>query len=387
MLVPLGTSVGVFGASNFPFAYGVCGGDTASALAAGLCVVVKEHPAQPRVGRMLAKIAADSGAPVAYVLHEDAKNLRVARELIEAVDAVGFTGSAQGGQSVADLAHALRKPAFCEMGSANLVDIGSEAIATAAQREALACLLGGSIVARVGQQCTRPGILSVSHDDPEAFADFARALAAVLDAAPPRRMLSEHVASRYAARVRQMVRDGCGVLTKRAKPLEAEKRAKGSKEPARMLAVPMLLRYGGAFDLEDVGAGLAPRTLLDEVFGPAAMIVPSGEAIATNQLFANPRLTTTLHGVAPASNSTRRAGRVVFGGVPTGVRVCHSMVHSGPFPASNAPHTTAVGPLAVERWCTLACWQSAPASELPEELRDENPRGIMRMVDGEWTRR
>ncbi len=377
MLVPLGSCAGVFGASNFPFAYGVCGGDTASALAAGLSVVVKEHPAQPRVGRALARVAQACAAPVAYVVHEDAKDMRVARRVIEAVDAIGFTGSVAGGDAVAGMAHALHKPAFCEMGSANLVDVGHEAIATAGQREALAKLLGESIVMRVGQQCTRPGIISVVRH--EGFDDFVSKLAGVMDAAAPRRMLSEHVAKRYEARIKQMVRAGCSVLTKRSKPIEKSK-------AGELLAVPVLLGFGGAFDLEDVGAGLVPATVLDEVFGPAAMVVPSGELVRANQTFARPRLTTTLHGAELSSNAPQRAGRIVFGGVPTGVRVCQSMVHSGPYPACNAPATTAVGALAMERWCKWTCWQNGQEHALPEELRAANPRGMMRVVDGVWGR-
>jgi alpha-ketoglutaric semialdehyde dehydrogenase len=377
MLVPLGSRAGVFGASNFPLAYGVCGGDTASALAAGLAVIVKEHPAQPRTGRLLAQLAWEARVPMAYVVHEDPTDFRIAKDVVDVVDAVGLTGSVEGGTAVADLARARHIPAFCEMGSANLVEVGASCIETAKQREDLATLLSSSITARVGQQCTRPGIISVSSQHQDAYAHFAALLAARMDAVPARRMLSEHVAKRYASRIVQLRKAGCSVLTSRASALERQR-------DGQQYAVPMLLSAPGSQDLRELATGSKSKLVLDEVFGPAVLMVPAKSD--ANQLFARARLTTTLHGAPLAQSGLQAAGRVVFAGVPTGVRVCNSMVHSGLFPASNVPHTTAVGALAIERWCKLVCYQNAPQHALPDELRDENPRSIMRQLNGEWRR-
>lgn len=391
-LVPLPGVALVFGASNFPLAYGVCGGDTASALAAGLPVVVKEHPAHPRTGRALASACARAGAPVAYVLHEDPADLRVAQRLVQhaGVGAVGFTGSTQGGRAIMHLAAGRSDgvggpiPAFCEMGAANVAIV--ERGALVARGMEIARAIGASILARVGQQCTRTGIVIVESD--EVGEDAARAeafvaeLAAVLDAAPPRAMLSAGVAANYARRCLAL-RDGAapalGLRTNRREPI--------AHELGPTHACPMLLEAPP--HTGEAGALLRTHAthLGEEVFGPAAIVLHSADPLRA-ALAAPPMLALAVWterpvawpptgaggvgvgvgvGFGPRDHSdprdaalallAQRAGRVIRNGVTTGVRVAEAMVHGGPWPATNVPHTTAVGPMAIERWCRPVCWQ------------------------------
>lgn len=374
MLVAIGRIAGVLGASNFPLAYGVCGGDTASALAAGLSVIVKEHPAHPRTGRLLAKLAHDASAPLAYVTHEDPTNFQVVQELIDAVDGVGFTGSPEGGLAIEKLAQARRIPAFCEMGSVNVVVVGAHSLRTSARE--IAHEVAASILARVGQQCTRPGYVLV--DDAPESETFIRTLASTLAEAPARRMLSPAIAQRYKARCEELRQHG---LRDHAADVRSRAVSPGSE------GLPALFEL----DLEEPVSECFVDVVTREVFGPAAIVVRGltrevlimlEGRIATAIYDAVPSITRNHHFMLAA----RISGRVTCNSVPTGVRVCHAMVHGGPFPATNAPHTTAVGPMAIERWCRPVCYQNCPDDLLPEELQDANPRGIMRVLNGVWTR-
>jgi 2,5-dioxopentanoate dehydrogenase len=392
MLLPIGQAAGVLGASNFPLAYGVCGGDTASALAAGLSVIVKEHPAHPNTGRLLAAIAHAAGTPLAYVTHEDPSNFHVVQELVDAVDAIGFTGSREGGLAIEKLACKRRIPTFCEMGSANLVILPEPAFRHWSP-QLLAQHLGASILARVGQQCTKPGIILIDRKDSAENLAFVAELAREMDNAEPRRMLSPTVLKRYRARCEEVLGRGRQLITRRLH-LRTKREHPTVTRDGHELAVPMLFELGATF--RDVEPGEIERydceseyfwqdcTLLDEVFGPAALLVrsdisPNLDAPNYPPSLAASTFVSEWHHVAVR-------GRIVHNGVPTGVRVCHAMVHGGPFPATNVPHTTAVGPMAIERWCRPVCYQNCPDHLLPEELQDANPRGIMRIVDGVWTR-
>ncbi|MBX3404984.1 MAG: aldehyde dehydrogenase family protein [Phycisphaeraceae bacterium] len=401
MLVPLGP-VAVFGASNFPLAYGVCGGDTASALAAGCPVIVKEHPAHPKTGRLIHRItfaaAAGVGAAGAlgYIHNEDPTDHSVAKALVQhaAVAAAGFTGSTRGGIAIHNLAATRTSrdgtpdpiPVFAEMGSCNVIIVLRHAFNRHA--EAIADEVAASLLARVGQQCTAPSVMLIAGYDKAEW--MYTALADRIARAPKRRMLSSSVAANYYARLDEVMASGA-IEDHTTYPSPAERDAS--------LGVPVVL-YTQAVKMED-----APR-LWDEIFGPGLIVAGCGSM--AHGYFCTPKaLTVAVYAEAEdlAADDTalldeafigttveivrevrQRAGRIVFNGVTTGVRVCTSTVHGGPFPATNRPDTTAVGPLAIERWCRPLCFQNCPDALLPPELQDANPLGIWRMVNGRPTR-
>lgn len=379
MLVPLGP-VAVFGASNFPLAYGVCGGDTASALAAGCPVIVKEHPAHPRTGRALAALAraALDGCGLEgffhYLHHEDPLDHATARTLIThpAVAAAGFTGSRVGGLALEAVARARPTPipVFAEMGSANPVIITPAAATDRA--DDVARTLADAILLRHGQQCTCPGIILL-HGTLDASRGLIEALARRIGTAGARRMLAPWIAGAFLRRIQDCRSAGANVL------------AGGAPAPEGH-AAPVLLST-------DVETFRASPTLHDECFGPSALVVnlPGFDSLAASPL--PPSLTCTVITAGPSdpdappavARAAASAGRVIIDGVPTGVRVCESMVHGGPFPATNAPHTTAVGPRAIERWCRPVTWQHSPDHLLPPALQNANPLGLIRTVNGRLT--
>ncbi len=360
MLLPLGPVL-VFGASNFPMAYGVCGGDTAGALATGCVVVVKEHPAHPATGRLLASIARDAlesrdgklRDAIQYVHAEDPADHRVAHALVghEAIAAIGFTGSHRAGTAIARLASERPAPipVFAEMGSVNPVFVLPGA--AAARGEAIAEALAGSILARVGQQCTRPGLVFVGEDR----GAIRGALAHRLAMAPAREMLAPWIRDGYESRLDEVART-TGVTTL----------VRTARDAGPRRAAPSLFSAG-------VEAFAREESLRREVFGPSAIVVegPMPEALPRDVA----RLTLSVFGEGDELREFLRdwaslcAGRIVVNGVPTGVRVCGAMVHGGPYPATNRPDTSAVGPLAMERWCRPVCVQGCPEELLPPMLR------------------
>lgn len=371
ILMPLGP-VAVFGASNFPLAYGVCGGDTASALAAGCPVVVKEHPAHPRTGRLIVKIArhaivAAGGEEglLGYVVNMDPRDFEPARKLVSdpVIQAVGFTGSRRGGLALEDIARARpdRIPVFAEMGSANPVVVTPRAMQERGAQ--IGTMLAESILMRHGQQCTCPGILVV----PDAGGEgklLVDAMAARFDAAAgsPRDMLAPWVRDAYVERVQACL--GLGEVKLRA----------GRAEKIGM-------RGAYAALLETTSPRFAWHAELhEEIFGPGAVVVDVeasqdafAEVVGALSLPASLTMSVFYLEDEPADvmlardlawRALRLSGRVIFNGVPTGVRVAEAMVHGGPFASSNRPDTTAVGPRAMERWCRPVCWQGA----VPEGL-------------------
>lgn len=361
-LVPLRGVVVVFGASNFPLAYGVCGGDTASALAAGCPVVVKEHPAHRDTGRLIADTAraAIKAAGVGvgfdpdilgYIEDDGTNSADLAKQLIEhrAAAAVGFTGSLAVGTQLHRLAanrpHPLDPiPVFAEMGSVNPSVIFPAALAL--RGDAIVDQLAASITQRFGQQCTCPGIIFL-HSNRDGR-PFAEKLAAKLAQTPPRRMLSPSVASGF----------------ERAVTIVA-----GARDVTRVgPSIP-----GGPVVLHCVGSEALAQfetVLATEMFGPGVLVVDDAGHDADAMEFPG-SLTMSIWFDPDSSDdvaSARRfldvgrfgAGRIIFNGVPTGVRVCESMTHGGPGPATNRPDSTAVGPRAIERWCRWVSWQNAP---------------------------
>ncbi|MBX3359705.1 MAG: aldehyde dehydrogenase family protein [Phycisphaeraceae bacterium] len=401
MLIPLPGVVAVFGASNFPLAYGVCGGDTASALAAGCPVVVKEHPAHVKTGRLLARIAADacrerSGPKgvLGYIPDADpGADFRTARDLVShpSVVAVGFTGSPGAGLALDRMARERPTPipVFAEMGSTNLVLVTRDA-ATQRPRE-IADELAASILSRFGQQCTNTGLILLDAPDTSATDDrhpfFARLRESLL-AGRPRRMLSPAVHRGYRDRLNDLAA---------APETDARMHAPPHTGLAPLVDVPAIIFARPGPDLFD-----SPR-FRAEIFGPACIA-------STIDLSRLEPLIALLRGVTGTSpwgalvasvylGETIRpedravvemlqhaAGRLVINGPPTGVRVSAGTVHAGPFPATNRPDATAVGPLAIERWCRPVCFQNCPEALLPPELRDANPLNLVRLVNGSWTR-
>ena len=370
MLVPLGP-VAVFGASNFPLAFSVPGGDTASAVAAGCPVVVKAHESHPLTSQLafdaLRAAVEDLGLPsgtVGLVHGRQAGADLVVHPLIRAV---GFTGSPAGGRALLDLVNARPEPIpfYGELGSLNplVVTPGAAAARGAAIAEGLAASITGS----AGQLCTKPGLVFVPAG--EAGDELVEELAAILGESVAQPLLNVGIANSY--------REILGRLTS-TPGVTAAVTAQEQSEPA-WAAVGLLVT--GSAGLPEV---------LEECFGPAAVVVRyADEADLVAALKQVPgSLTASLHSEPDESALTRRlaeavapiAGRLVFNGFPAGVRVSWAQHHGGPWPSTNTLHTS-VGVTAVRRFLRPMVWQDAPQELLPEELRDGHT-GTPRRVDG-----
>jgi NADP-dependent aldehyde dehydrogenase len=385
MLVSMGPVV-VFGASNFPLAFSICGGDTASALAAGNPVVAKAHPAHPGTSEMAARIIQEaiqktSMPPGTFSMLQGRRpQLSLALVGHPAARAVGFTGSLQAGRALWDVAAARPSPipVFAEMGSLNPVFILPGALK--AQPPALAQKLAASVTLGLGQMCTKPGqIAAMKSPDLDLLVEK---LAALTSATPLGAMLYAGIAERY--------RDG----------LYQRSRAAGVR-----LATPAIRESAEAGDGATVSAAVlvsdapsffANPTLSQELFGPATLVTAceSREHLEEMARRLEGQLTVTIHGTEEDLREyasligilREKAGRIIFGGVPTGVEVKPAMHHGGPYPATTDPRFTSVGPAAILRFARPVCYQDCPQQWLPSELKDENPRNIFRLVNGEWTR-
>jgi NADP-dependent aldehyde dehydrogenase len=420
MFQPLGP-VAVFGASNFPLAYGVCGGDTASALAAGCPVIVKEHPAHPRTGRLLAEIVHGAiSAPtkqrhaslthtepplwLAYLFNQDERDLAPAQALVTQpeIAAVGFTGSIPGGVAVSRLAAQRPRPipVFAEMGSNNMVAVTRSALH--ARGVAIAHELADSILARFGQQCTCIGLVLLdAAADSAARSAFTTALRDRLAGAPPRDMLSAKVRDTYVRRLEEAARAARNQQEEAGTPpaVSTDRRA-----AARLIEIepfgpdrlfdPRLREeiFGPACVL--ASADLADAAFIDGLLNPAGHPGDSSETrVSTGDSWGRGALVASIYLESPpaphelrlAERVGRSVGRLAFNSVTTGVRVCRSMVHSGPYPACSRPESTAVGHLAIERWCRPVCFQNAPPELLPLQLRDDNPLAISRTINGHFS--
>jgi alpha-ketoglutaric semialdehyde dehydrogenase len=382
LLVPVGP-VAVFGAGNFPLAFSVAGGDTAAALAAGCPVVVKAHPGHPGtsalVGEVVAAAVAATPLPggVFSLLHgpEPAVGLALVRH--PAIRAVAFTGSLAGGRALFDAAATRPEPipVFAEMGSVNPVFLLPGALA--ARGPSLAAALVASITLGVGQFCTKPGVLCAVRGP--SLDAFRAAAAAAVAAVPPASMLTAATCERL----------GASTAAALAIP--------GVRVVARGPAAAGTHQGAAAVLLEtDAATFAAHPELADERFGPVALLVVADSVAGLDTLAAAlpGQLTATLHAepdelAAAASliaHLEERVGRLLFGGVPTGVEVTAAMQHGGPYPATTDSRGTSVGTAAILRFVRPLCYQDAPAALLPPELQDRNHRGIWRLVDGHLTR-
>ena len=380
MLVPLGP-VAVFGASNFPFAFAVPGGDTASALAAGCPVVCKAHPAHPGTSELAARaidraaIACDIPRGVFSLLHGWSHDVGLALVRHPGICAVGFTGSLRGGRAVFDAATARPDPipVYAEMGSINPVFLLPSA-AAAHNADALAHGLSTSITMGTGQFCTNPGVVVGVRGEP--LERVVGMLAERITASDASVMLYPQLSAGYAGAV------------SRAQEHGATLRAQGTTNDAHR-ATPALLRVDGERFIQH-------RELREEMFGPVSVVVGAADAAEMERIAdaLEGQLTATIHGTADELREhsglvailQRKVGRLLFNGYPTGVEVGHAMQHGGPYPASTDSRTTSVGSAAIARFVRPLCYQNFPDDALPEELRDENARGIWRLIDGALTR-
>lgn len=378
--VPLGV-VGVFGASNFPLAFSVAGGDTVAALAAGCPVVFKAHPAHPQtsqlVGVAIQRAAQETGMPegVFSLVHGATNETGAYLVQHPLVAAVGFTGSFRGGKALYDLAVRREKPipVYAEMSAVNPVFFLPEILKE--KGDALAAQFVQSVTLGVGQFCTNPGVfLTTAAPQTETFVS---SLQQQLSAAAGGPMLTPGILKAYKSGVQTLVD------TYQAKVLAKPASEQDTTATPYLLEVP----------LDRV---LKEPEISHEVFGPSSLHIKAG---SMDELIAFARqmegqLTATIHGTendlkaaAPLVNILReKAGRLVINGFPTGVAVNHAMVHGGPYPATTPGAGTSVGTGAINRFTRPVCFQDFPAYLLPQELQDDNPLGIWRLVNGEWAR-
>ncbi|MBP8257046.1 MAG: aldehyde dehydrogenase (NADP(+)) [Opitutaceae bacterium] len=369
MLRPIGP-VAVFGASNFPLAFSVAGGDTASALATGNTVVVKAHPAHPGTSELVAeaivKAAAHCKLPpgVFSLVHGRRPETSIALVSHAAIQAVGFTGSHKAGRALFDAACARSHPipVFAEMSSINPVFVLPAALrATGA---AIAEGLKNSFSLGVGQFCTKPGVVfGIASPEWEAFIDTFVTRAKTV---PKGTMLHAGIATTFASSLREL--DQVNWLER------------GAVAVARITSA----QYRSA------------PSLARERFGPFTLLVTVATFEEMTSLAANleGQLTATIHAVGADMNLAtplvnlleRSAGRVLINGFPTGVEVCHAMNHGGPYPASTDSRFTSVGTAALLRFTRPVCFQDFPDSLRPDALKDANPLGLLRLVDGSPTR-
>ncbi len=375
----------VFCASNFPLAFSVAGGDTASALAGGNPVLVKAHHAHPGsaelVGRAIQQAADTCGMPegVFSLLHGPGREIGSALVRHPSIKAVGFTGSRTGGRALYDLAVSRPSPipVYAEMSSINPVFVLSGAARERGQQ--IASGLSQSVTLGVGQFCTCPGVVVVEAGrDSESFLRIA---ARLLAESARGTMLSAGIYSAYLGGVRQLQnRSGVRLLEQQD----------AMAESSRNRAVPALFRT-------EATTFLADELLREEVFGPitVAVVCASKQELHKVAAVFQGELTATIHGNETDLDGCQeliamleeRVGRLVYGGFPTGVEVCSAMHHGGPYPATTDVHFTSVGTAAIYRFSRPVCYQNAPDRLLPDELKDANPRGIWRLVDDELTKK
>ncbi len=376
--------VAVFGASNFPLAFSVAGGDTAAAFAAGCPVIVKGHNSHPGTSELVAqaidKAVQECGLPAGVFSLLLGAGRRVGTALVQApeVKAVGFTGSYAGGMALFNLANARPEPipVFAEMGSVNPVVLLPEALANSA--ESIAEGFVGSLTLGTGQFCVNPGlVLAVESED---LARFESAAGAALSKVSAGVMLNQNTQQGYQSGVAHL-RDQAGVSQVAAGAPTGD--GQGFTCQAGLLSVS-----GADF--------LSNSALQEEVFGPMSLLVKCRDYAQLLEVAGVLRgqLTGTLHATEAELGGygdlitllRQRVGRLLVNGFPTGVEVCHSMMHGGPFPAATDARFTSVGTRAIERFVRPICFQNCPDSLLPDALKNANPLGISRLVDGVSTR-
>ena len=374
--VPLGP-VAVFGASNFPLAFSVAGGDTASALAAGCPVIVKAHGAHPGtselVARALARAVKQCGLPegVFSLLYGSGREVGIALVSDPRIKAVGFTGSQSGGIALCQAAQARPEPipVYAEMSAINPVYLFPGALK--ARGETLAQGFVASLTQGAGQFCTNPGlVIAVQGPELQQFVSLASDL---LQRSPAQTMLTPGIFQAYEA--------GVSALAEHAHCLACGLPAQGPNQCQAQLFTTHAQDF------------LTNPHLQAEVFGAASLLVQCADNAQMRQVTEHleGQLTATLHldegdveqarALLPALE--RKAGRLLVNGWPTGVEVCDAMVHGGPFPATSDSRSTSVGAAAILRFLRPVCYQDFPDSLLPDALKQGNPLRLRRLLDGQ----
>ena len=380
LLVPLGTVV-VFGASNFPLAYSTAGGDTAAAFAAGCPVIVKSHPMHAGTGELVAtaiiKAAQKTGMPNGVFSNLNSSGIEVGSQLVKhsGVKAVGFTGSIKGGRALYDLAADREEPipVFAEMGSINPVIMLPEALKN--RNESLAKTYASSITLGTGQFCTNPGLLLGIKSD--GLSSFIQHLSDEIIKIEPSCMLHPNIIGAYESNKKK-------AMSQPDLTIVATYNSDVKPNYARQTVTTV---EGKTF--------LENPTLHHEVFGPYSMVVQCENAKQLETIIS--RLEGQLTGTVIADNNEashyegvisvlqNRVGRIIYNGVPTGVEVCPSMTHGGPYPSSSDSRFTAVGIHSIKRWVRPFSYQDWPNNLLPKELKNENSLGISRLVNNKQT--
>ncbi|MEO8735118.1 MAG: aldehyde dehydrogenase (NADP(+)) [Edaphobacter sp.] len=376
--IPLGP-VAVFGASNFPLAFSVGGGDTASALAAGCPVVAKSHPSHlgtsELVGRAIQRAVADCGLPegVFSLLVGDGNAVGEALVVHPAIQAVGFTGSRRGGRALVALAagREVPIPVFAEMSSINPVFVLPGALAE--RSETIARGLIDSVTLGTGQFCTKPGIVIAMEGTD--FDRFQREAEASTQAKTSTTMLNAGIHSAYEQGTAKWAGENKVSTLATGQPPAA----------ATCGGKPMLFATKAQHFL-------ATPALMEEVFGPACLLIAcrNAEEIVAVAEHLSGQLTATLQLAEEDMELARKllpvlerkAGRILVNGFPTGVEVSYAMVHGGPSPSTSDSRVTSVGAMAIERFLRPVCYQDLPSALLPEPLQENNPLHVWRLIDG-----
>lgn len=380
ILIPLGP-VAVFGASNFPLAFSTAGGDTASALASGCPVIVKAHEAHPGtselVGKAILKAMEICGMPDGTFSLLQGNSRTVGETLVKhpGIKAVGFTGSFAGGKALFDYANSRVEPipVFAEMGSTNPVFILPGALQDKAA--SIADGMAGSIAMGVGQFCTNPGLSFVEKS--EGANQFYSQLKTKISETAAGTMLTPNIKKAFDKGIQKIKNID-----------EVEEFVIGLNEESVNSSSTRIFKTS----IENY---MKNDSLSIENFGPSSIIVEasSKESILEAARNLEGHLTATIFGTENDFVEYSelfdilelKVGRILINGYPTGVEVCHSMVHGGPFPATTAPNSTSVGTGAIKRFVRPVCYQDYPESKLPDALKNENPFHIWRLVNGNLT--
>ncbi len=378
MLRPIGP-VAVFCASNFPLAYSVAGGDTASALAAGCPVIVNGHVAHPGtaelVGLAVANAVRECGMPegVFSLLFSSGYDIGQALVRQPAIKAVGFTGSRRGGRALMDIAAARPEPipVFTEMSSVNPTFILPSALNQ--RGDEIIAGLHASVTGGVGQFCTKPGLVFLPND--EAAVSFTLVFKDLIQHTHPAPLLTDGIRLSYI--------EG----NVRRAPVVENSVANEETDLPGFAVNPSVFETSTAEFLN------TPE-LNQEIFGPTTLLIRSKthEELLAIARSLEGQLTASVHGTKEDLTEyadliailETKVGRLIFNGFSTGVEVCPSMVHGGPYPATSDGRSTAVGTRAITRFSRLVCFQNFPDSALPDELKEANPLGIWRLVDGRF---
>ena len=381
MLIPLGPVV-VFGASNFPFAYSTAGGDTACALAAGCPAVLKAHPAHAGTSELVAQAVKEAAKqcalPEAIFTHLHGAAFEVGKALVEhpLTKAVGFTGSTDGGRALFDLANArpVPIPVFAEMGSVNPVFLLTQKLQQ--ETESIAKMYAKSITQSAGQFCTNPGILVGIKST--ALNEFKRILGGEMAIVPPMQMLHPGIAKNFQhKRADALDVKGVSIAGVVGCPVAADE------------SIPTLAQV-------DADVFLKNPLLHQEVFGPFSLLVQCNDEDQMLQVAQSleGQLTCTLMATENEAKQHEQlmdilkesCGRFILNNVPTGVEVCLSMHHGGPYPATTDSRFTAVGADGIRRFARPVCYQNWSNDLLPQELKNDNPLHLWRTINNTLTR-